>query len=342
MSLLIVIVNYRTAGLTVDCLGSLAPEVAAEPNARVVVTDNASGDDSVARLESAVRENGWGDWVTVQPLATNGGFAFGNNAAVRPALASGAPPRYVWLLNPDTLVRPGALAALRDFLDARPDVGMAGSRMEHPDGTPQRSAFNFPSVASEVEGAARLRALTGLIGRNRTTSIDPPAGVVRVDWVAGASLMVRREVFDAVGLLDEGYFMYYEEVDFCRRALRAGWPCWYVPASRVVHLIGKSSGVSDPVAINTRRRPRYWFEARRRYFLTHHGRLKTAAADLAWLAAFAQFRARYALLGRPVVESKLLFWDFLRFNLLPAGLPAPAARARPAAAAPAPPRESHP
>src|SRR3954449_6202464 len=107
MRVLIVIVNYRSAGLAVDCLRSLAPEVRAlggPSAARVVVTDNASGDDSVARLTAAVRDNGWGDWATVQPLARNGGFAFGNNEAIRPALAGADKPDYVLLLNPDTLV----------------------------------------------------------------------------------------------------------------------------------------------------------------------------------------------------------------------------------------------
>jgi len=316
MSVLIVIVNYRSTDLTVDCLRTLRPEVEAAPGSRVVVTDNASGDGSVARLRAAIAENGWSDWVEVRPLDRNGGFAFGNNAAIRPALAAAEALRYVWLLNPDTLVRPGALKALTDFLDARPDVGLAGSRLEDPDGTPQRSWFSFPSVAGEFEGAARLRVVSRLFRRWVGTSAVPETSCP-VDWVAGASLMARREAFGAAGLLDEGYFMYYEEVDFCLRARRAGWPCWYVPVSRVVHLVGQTSGVTDVQSITAKRRPRYWFEARRRYFLTNHGRATKALADLAWAAAFAAFRVRYALLRRPVVESRLLFWDFLRYNLLP-------------------------
>src|SRR4051812_41551380 len=142
MRVLIVIVNYRSADLAVDCLRSLAPEVRAlggPAAARVVVTDNASGDDSVPRLTAAVRDNGWGDWATVRPLARNGGFAYGNNEAIRPALAAANPadkPEYVLLLNPDTRVRPGAVRALLDFMDADPQAGLAGSRLEDPDGTP--------------------------------------------------------------------------------------------------------------------------------------------------------------------------------------------------------------
>ena len=316
MSVLIVIVNYRSAGLTLDCLQTLAPEVGATPGTQVVVTDNASGDDSLKTLGAAIVENGWSDWVTISPLTRNGGFAYGNNAAIRPALEASDPPRYVWLLNPDTLVRTGALKTLVEFLEAKPKVGLVGSRLENPDGTPQRSWFHFPSVAGEFESAARLRAVSRTF-RKWVGTDQPPDQPCRSDWLAGASLMVRREVLEAIGLLDEAYFMYYEEVDFCRRAFLAGWQCWYVPASRVVHLVGQISGVSDFEAITTRRRPSYWFEARRHYFLTNLGAFKTVLADLAFVTSFVQFRARYALLGRPVIESRLLLWDFLRFNFLP-------------------------
>ena len=320
MSVLIVIVNYRSANLAIACLHSLAPEVAAAPGARVIVTDNSSGDGSVAQLEAAVREHQWSDWVAIQPLDRNGGFAYGNNAAVQPALASGDPPRFLWLLNPDTLVRPGALKALVDFLDARPDVGLAGSRLEHRDGSPQRSAFCFPSIASEFEGAIRMRLVTRAL-RRWVGRPECPESPCPTDWAAGASLMVRREVFETVGLLDEHYFMYYEEVDFCRKARDAGWPCWYVPASRVVHLVGQSSGVNDVNVVSSSRRPRYWFEARRRYFRKHHGFLGTLVADLAFAIGFALFRIRSALLRKPMVESQRLLWDFVQFNLVPLPIP---------------------
>ena len=99
----VVIVNYRTPGLVVDCLRTLAGEVAREPALRAVVVDNASGDDSLAVLAAAIRDHGW-KWAGLKPLDRNGGFAFGNNAAARELLAGPSPPAYVWLLNPDTLV----------------------------------------------------------------------------------------------------------------------------------------------------------------------------------------------------------------------------------------------
>ena len=143
----------------------------------------------------------------------------------------------------------------------------------------------------------------------------PPEGNSPTDWVAGASMIVRREVFSATGPMDDGYFLYYEEVDFCLRASRAGWPCWYVAESRVVHLVGQSTGVTDSAA-SRRRRPDYWFRARRRYFLKNHGRARTVLADLAWAVAYASYRVRRTLLGRPDRDPERLLRDFVRHSFL--------------------------
>ena len=313
MRLLIVIVNYRTAALTVDCLRSLAPEIPSLPaGTRVVVTDNASGDDSVEQLNRAVRDNGWSDWARLMPLPRNGGFAWGNNEAVRPALQSQDPPDYVLLLNPDTLVRPGAVLALFEFMDAHPAAGIAGSRLEDPDGRPQRSAFRFPGVLSELETGVRLSVVSRMLDRF-VVAPPPPDYACEVDWVAGASMIIRRAVFDRVGLLDEKYFMYYEEVDFCLRAKRAGWPCWYVPASRVVHLVGQSSGVTDEKKPK-KRRPAYWFESRRRYFLLHSGRVGTFLADSFWVLGHALYKATAVLRKQPANDPEQLLGDFVRYN----------------------------
>ncbi|HEX7009987.1 MAG TPA: glycosyltransferase, partial [Phycisphaeraceae bacterium] len=153
MRLLIVIVNYRTAQLTIDCLRSLEPQVSAKPGIRVVVTDNASGDGSAQQIAQAIEQGGWSGWASMMPLERNGGFAYGNNAAIRPALAAADKPEYVLLLNSDTIVMPGAIDALLAFMDEHPDVGLAGSRIENPDGTPRRSAFRFHSLAGEFEKA---------------------------------------------------------------------------------------------------------------------------------------------------------------------------------------------
>jgi GT2 family glycosyltransferase len=309
MKLLIVIVNYRTADLTIDCLRSLRDQV--DEN-RVVVVDGDSGDGSARKICGAIEKNGWRGWATILPLEHNGGFAFANNAAIRPALSGAQPPTYVLLLNPDTILRPGAVDWLLQFMEAHPKVGIAGSRLEGTDGTPHQSAFRFPGVLSELESGTRIALVSWLL-RSRLVPLPVPADACEVEWVAGASMIVRRELFEAIGLLDERYFMYFEEVDFCLRARKAGWPCWYIPQSRVVHMVGQSSGVTDASQAR-KRRPRYWFASRRRFFLTHYGYVRTVLADILWTAGFTLWRLRRWISGRPDNDPAHLLGDFVRYN----------------------------
>ncbi len=307
--LLVVILNYRTPSLTIDCLHSLVAEVRSLSGTHVVVSDNASGDGSVEQIQVALETEAWGEWASLLPLDRNGGYAFGNNAVIRVALQSTNPPPYFLLLNPDTIVRPGALKVLVDFMDKHPDVGIAGSRLEDPDGTPQRSAFRFPTVISELDFGLRMGAVTKLLSK---WVVAPPVSeeICQTDWVAGASMIIRRDVFESVGLLDEKYFMYFEEVDFCLKAKKSGWPCWYVPQSRVVHLVGQSSGVTD-TKLPPRRLPRYWFDSRRRYFLKNHGRLYAAITDATWVFGFILWRWRRVVQRKPDTDPPKLLGDFL-------------------------------
>lgn len=307
-SLLVVIVNYRTPQLTVDCLHSLQAEVQQVANIQVVVADNHSGDESVAVLRAAITAHHWQDWVTLQSLDCNGGFASGNNAVIRPALDSAQPPDYVWLLNPDTVVRPGALQTLLAFLEQHPDVGIAGSRLEHLDGTPQYSAFRFHTIWSELDQGLRLGLVSKVLSR---WILAPPIAdhSMATDWLAGASMMIRRQVFEQIGLLDNEFFMYYEEVDFCLRARQAGWPCWYVPDSHVVHLVGQSSGVTG-VQARQKRRPQYWFDSRHRYFHKHHSHVYAVLTDLAWLIGYSLWQLRRLAQHKPQVDPPHFLEDF--------------------------------
>jgi GT2 family glycosyltransferase len=308
----VVIVNFQTPALAIHCLRSLVPEVRAT-GSRISVVDNASVDDSVAAISRVIRSEGW-DWVELLPLNRNVGFAGGNNAALRSLLASSMPPDYVWLLNPDTIVRPGALSALLDFMEEHPEAGAAGSRLEDPDGTPQCSAFRFPSVLGEFENGIRLGLVSRLLAR-WIVAPPPPPQQCAVDWLSGASLLVRRQVFETVGLLDEQFFLYFEEVDFLLRSRRAGWQSWYVPASRVVHLVAQASGVFDNRR-SPKRLPSYWFESRRHYFCKNRGRRYALLADCAWMTGFVLWRLRRALCGKPDRDPPHYLWDFIRHQFL--------------------------
>ncbi len=317
MKVAIVIVNYRVADLAIDCLESLSQEISQLPKTRVVVVDNASGDGSAERIAAAISRQGWQMWASVLTLEHNGGYAAGNNAGLRLLLGADQPPEHLLLLNPDTMVRPDAVRALLEFMHAHPEAAIAGSRLEDPDGAPQRSAYRFHTWLSELETGLRLGIVSRLLDR---WVVAPPVrdSAHPTDWVAGASMMVRREVFDAVGLLDEGYFLYFEETDFCLHAKRKGFECWYVPESRVVHLVGQSTGVNNPV-IRPKRRPGYWFQSRRRYFVKNHGWAYALLADLMWSVGFALWRARRILQNKPDVDPPHLLRDFLQHAFIVRG-----------------------
>jgi N-acetylglucosaminyl-diphospho-decaprenol L-rhamnosyltransferase len=313
-SVLGVIVHYRTPDLLLECLRSLDAEVRAYDNASVVVIDNQSQDGSIPRIAEAIHREGWSHWVRLVEAPVNGGFAYGNNQVIAPALAGPNPPDYFWLLNPDTTVYPGAIKALVDFMGARPMAGLTGSAVEEQRGERWPYAFRFPSLLSELIDGLKLGLVTRLL--SRWTVLHPMSNsAAQVDWVPGASLMIKREVFESIGLMDEDYFLYYEETDFCLHAKRSGWQCWYVPDSRVFHVAGASTGmVQQPP--EPRRLPSYWFESRRRYFIKNHSRLYAMAADLVWIASHAIWRVRRVLQRKPGFDPPHLISDFIRHSSL--------------------------
>lgn len=314
MKLLVVIVNYRVAHLTIDCLHSIAPEIGSVPDTHVAICENGTGDDSAERIQKAIDDNGWGAWTSLTAINPNLGFTGGNNVVIGPALKSATPPQYVLLLNADTVVRPNAFRALVDFMDQHAEVGIAGSRLEDPDGTPQRSAFRFQSPLGEFEGMVKLGIVTRLL---EPWVVAPPVSdqACATDWVAGASMIVRREVFEKIGLLDEGYFTYFDDIDFCFNALKAGWPTWYVPASRVVHLVGQSTGVAHT---RPRRQPSYVFEARRRYLLKNHDPFYAALTDIGRISGLALWQVRVRL-GKPDSTPPNLLQDSIRHSVFRTG-----------------------
>lgn len=311
-SLTIVILNYRTASLTINCLHSLVGEVRSLPNTQVIVSDNASDDGSLEQIQLEIDTQGWQNWVSLMPLDRNGGYAFGNNAPIRAALESERPPTYILLLNPDTIVLPGALKALIDFMNEHPSVGIAGSRLEEPDGTPQRSAFRFHSIWSELDSGLQLGIVSKLLS-GRIVAPPVPETVCQTDWVAGASAIVRREVFEQAGFLDEDYFMYYEDMDFCLQARRAGWSCWYVPQSRAIHLVGQSSGVTNTKQ-QPKRRPQYWFNSRRRFFVKNHGFLYTFFADFAYILGLSLWKIRKQIQRKEEFNPPSFLSDLIRHS----------------------------
>lgn len=307
----VVIVNYRTGGLVADCLASLRPEVEARPDTEVLIVDNASGDDSCDRIEAAIDALGARSWARLIRSPVNAGFAAGNNLALRHWLQSPSKPDAFWLLNPDTRVMPGALSALVTALDDDPVCGIAGSQLLEADGSPWPFAFRFPSIAGEFEACARLGVVTRWFGHHaiaREMDTRPNAPRATVDWVSGASFIVRARMIETIGLMDERFFLYYEETELARRARDAGWSSVYAPDSQVLHISGQSTGVTGDQS-ERRRRPRYWFESRGRYFEQAHGRGYALMADLACLAGSSLWHLARLVRLRPNTDPPYFMTD---------------------------------
>jgi N-acetylglucosaminyl-diphospho-decaprenol L-rhamnosyltransferase len=310
LNVAVVIVTYKSAQLTIECLRSIQAERATEGlNIRAIVVDNASGD--FPAIEQVLEPNGWSSWVTLILAPVNGGFAYGNNLGIQRAYATGSPD-YVHLLNPDTEVRSGAIGSLVRFLETRPDVGIAGSSFEYLDGREWPMAFRFPTLVSELSQGLQLGLVTRLL--KRWTVATPMTQIAQpIDWICGASMMVRSAVFAAIGGLDENYFLYFEETDFCYRAKQAGFPTWYVPESRVMHIMGQSTKITDKRFI-TDRMPAYWFESRTRYFVVTSGIGHAMLIDVVALMANSLGLLKRIALRRPRVPHYIR--DLLKHSVL--------------------------
>lgn len=307
---LTIILNFRTPDLTLKAAEAALREMAGL-RGEVLVVDNGSGDGSVARLTAEAEARGWtdGNRLRVMDSGRNGGFGAGMNFGIRTGLSDGSAPDFYYLLNSDAWPEPGAIRALRDFLVAHPRAGMAGSFVRGEDGVAHHTAFRFPSIAGEFEGAARTGPISRLL-KGSIVAIPIPQTQTRVDWTAGASLMMRAEMLDQIGLFDETFFLYYEETDLCRRAARAGWETYYLPESEVVHLGSASTGMKEWA-----RTPEYWFESRRHYFTKTHGRAYAGAATLARIAGQAIWELRRALSGKRQADPDRFLRDLIAHAL---------------------------
>jgi len=306
-----IVVNFRTPALAVECLASLAIERQRGVRLDATVVDNASGDGSIELISAAIVREGWGDWAVLRPSPRNGGFAAGNNVALKDLLQASPPPEFVYLLNPDARAKPRAIETLVAFLDAKPRAGIAGSRIVDEAGRFQHSAFRFPNAWDEFARGIQLRVVDELL-RDRLTLLPTTDQPVRCDWVSGAAMLIRHEVLRQIGLWDEGYFLDYEETDFCWAARTRGFECWYVPASEVIHRVAQAKSL----AATSPRQPQYWFDSRRRFLIKNRGRAYAALADLAWLSGHLMLRARRLAQRRPTDLPPRLLSDFVRNSAL--------------------------
>ncbi len=252
----VIVVSYNTGALARACVERAASDLAGVDWDAIVV-DNASVDGSVAALQKLAGTR-------VIENAGNVGFGAAVNQAVR---ATDAP--LLWLLNPDCEVTPGAFAALRETLARHADCAIAAPRLLNADGSVQASARGDPSAWTGLFGRhtllTRVFPSSAMARRNLPAQDLVDAGVESavVDWVMGAAMLIRRSAFDHVGGFDEGYFLYWEDADLCRRLRQQGLSTRYVPRAMVRHPGGASAGTASAFAT------RVFHESAYRYYATH-------------------------------------------------------------------------
>jgi len=269
-TLLTIILNYKTAEMTLEATEAARVAMDGMPG-EILIVDNDSQDGSFETMRDYVAAKGWGRTRVIQS-GRNGGDGAGNNVGIRAGLSDGARPDFIYILNSDAFPTPDAIKVLYQYLIDHPETGFAGSYIQGEDGVRHTSTFRFPSLASEFENAIRFGPVTKLL-KTRRVPIENMPETRPVDWLAGASLMMRKDVLEEIGLFDETFFLYFEETDLCRRAKMAGHEIVFVRESVVTHLGSVSTGMKTWDRV-----PDYWFDSRFYYLRKNHGFLYTLSA----------------------------------------------------------------
>jgi len=276
----------------------------------VVVVDNASSDGSAEMVRRDF------PWVHLIASGQNLGFTTANNLAIR-QLTTQVFPSYFLFLNPDTEVAPDALRLMLDYMTRHPEVGLLGPKLLNPDGTVQSSRRRFPTLATAfVESTViqwRLWKDSPLLKRYYVLDRSDDE-TQEVDWVTGACFMVRREALENVGLMDEGFFMYSEELDWCRRMKEQGWKVVYLSAARVVHYGAQSSEQVKPFQHIQFQRSKI------RYFRKYHGPLIAWALRLFLLASYGglllEEAVKWLITRRPIHHEQMKgYWQVVKSGL---------------------------
>jgi N-acetylglucosaminyl-diphospho-decaprenol L-rhamnosyltransferase len=290
--LCVIVLNYRRPALVIDCLKTLEREIVGHDDRCAVLVDNNSGDDSIPQLEAAISTHGWERWLTFVKSPVNRGFAGGNNIGFTTVSAE----NYL-LLNSDTHMIADSVGKMLDVMDRNPDVGALGPRLQDPDGTPQVSCFRYRTPISEMLEAAGTGPIDRMF-KNWLVAMGVFNEPMEPQWLSFACIMIRRAVIDQIGLMDENYFMYFEDIDYSRKIRAAGWRILHCPAAKVVHLRGGSSSVKS--AMKARKRvPKYYYESRSRYFAKFYGGVPGL-----WMTNFLWLIGRGVALMRELLGSK--------------------------------------
>lgn len=311
MKLAVSILNFRTPELSVDAIQASINALAnIEGGWKIIVVDNDSQDGSEEKLRSVIDEKqsakstGW-DKVELHQSGNNGGFGAGNNFAINYARETFPDLEYVYVLNSDAFPDKDAIEQLVNFLDENESYGFAGSYIYGVDGLPHETAFRFPSAMGELEGSMRFGPVSKIL-KNSQISIGIPEASLDVDWLAGASVVMRVKMLEEIGVFDETFFLYFEETDLLLRAKRAGWKTRYILESKVAHVGSASTGMKKWERI-----PTYWLDSRKYYFTKNHGRLYFLWATFLRTMGGIFCNFRCALQGKEKPDPKRFIRDML-------------------------------
>jgi N-acetylglucosaminyl-diphospho-decaprenol L-rhamnosyltransferase len=301
LRLLVVIVNYKTPSLVCDAIASLQQQLAFARD-HIVVVDNDSSDGSLEKIQAYITFNSWDGSVTVIDSGHNGGFSAGNNVGLKFKSAD-----YYLLLNSDAYVRDGAIGKLLDAANNNSCLGVVGPRLEWTDGSQQTSCFYNASPINSFLHASQTGIFTRLFSYFKAYDVAMPLrkhGSDSPDWLSFACVLLNGDMVNKIGLMDDGFFMYYEDIDYCRRAKMAGWELEFVSAARVVHL---NLGDSNHAVV--RRFPLYYFQSRARYFLKYYGRFGLLITNILWSLGRSISYSRELFERKPAVFHKSMWLD---------------------------------
>lgn len=281
--------------MTIDCIDSLLEQI--DPHTdRIIVVDNASGIDEVNGLMEAITSRNIGTFTRIIASDTNGGFSAGNNIGIQSVSAE-----YYLLTNSDTVFRPDAVEQLLVATTHYPEAGLIGPRLEYENGEAQISCFRFPTVFSELIRSAQTGVVTRFFRR-----YDIPATAKKgmwSGWMSFASILMKSSLFREVGPMDDDFFMYFEDVDYCLRARRRGFGLLYWPDSRVVHLHGQSSGLPQ-LSKRAKRLPDYYYHSRSHFINKNYGRHRFLLINLGWiLGRFISLVEEYFLKKKRIIPA---------------------------------------
>lgn len=272
--IVISIINFRTADLTVQCVTSVLADLEGI-DGHIVIVDNFSEDGSAEQIA---------DWIATQPEGTpvqlvcsptNTGFSGGHNQGIQAAEAD-----FYLVLNSDAVLHPGFLRQILQTARANPTAGFVAPLIEYDDGGIQDSCFRFHSPRSELIRAARSSIVTRLFKRYEV-SLGPDPDPAEIRWASFACILLNGRMVHDIGPMDEGYFLYFEDVEYCLRAHRAGWGILQDRAARAIHFRG-GSGPVKALYKERARLPRYYYSSRTRFLYQAHGWVGLISANLLW------------------------------------------------------------